>query len=403
MITLLCDDDTEYDEYRGATQSHKPGSEFLGKIRYRNPLPALPFAPKLLTPHLNTATTSGSTGTSEEASLDAVSAACAFSLRLWMKKMPQPLLCDAMCGMPLDLVDQDALTTGQSMDADDEALLQPVKTHTEERHRPLVPWLRRTEYISTETARVARTTVSSSPFHQQHQQHVYASPEEEWEAVDRSFEFSLANIKHPTRADLVPTEVLPVFPDFEMWPSSYVHCVFEDAPTNEQNFGEANARLCMDQSFLKAFTGSENTTAASTTGAAQQNLVPMIHYMPTPTALQHYHQQLQLEPDDGGSESQPALEAERAREYNGRLEIRDKHAPLDKMVVVFRPDAGGVFYAGVRGRVQLKKRRRQRGEKRQGDGRPTHLQVKRRELSTGEREQQALEVRHSLNIELPQQ
>jgi RNA polymerase II-associated factor 1 len=51
--------------------------------------------------------------------------------------------------------------------------------------------------------------------------------ENTFEAVTKA---NLSNVKHPTNANLTAVELLPVFPDFENWPSKYQLVVFDGDP-----------------------------------------------------------------------------------------------------------------------------------------------------------------------------
>ena len=68
---------------------YRKGAEFLCKVRWKNPLPPLPFAPKLLRYEIN-----------EKKYTQ-------FQWSDWMKRQTFPLLTENDLGMALDLVDLD--------------------------------------------------------------------------------------------------------------------------------------------------------------------------------------------------------------------------------------------------------------------------------------------------------
>jgi RNA polymerase II-associated factor 1 len=243
-----------------------------------------------------------------------------------------------------------------------------------EKIRPVVPWLRRTEYISSEGSKLGRRVSSSlaelpSPTIQ------HKSPDQLADVIEKSFALAnQAEVKHPTKPSLKAVEMLPVFPDFDIWPNRFAHCVFEDDPTVTplQNLSSsadfAAAAECMDQSFLKAVVAGN---------PSESNPQLMIHFIPST-------EELDLSKEDAEHE----LHCTVARKYDFSLQLEKQY---QKLFLISRPGKG-VFYKDVHARVLLKKRRvkTQKDRKRSRDdeeedveaSHPTDLIVKRQKIAS---------------------
>lgn len=94
--------------------------------------------------------------------------------------------------------------------------------------RPLVPWLRKTEYISNEPSSKVEKTIEKK---------VIVS-EEVKKPSKTSFELVLETCEklvHPTNKNLTVKHCLPIYPDFENWSDEFTLGVFESNPIGTDN------------------------------------------------------------------------------------------------------------------------------------------------------------------------
>ena len=127
------------------------------------------------------------------------------------------------------------------------------------RHRPVVSWLRRTEYISGEASKhVGRTSTILEQSRLQRQRSANPSlfdrsRDHQIELVEKTFEVvqkcrradhPLAALKHPRDSSLKAVQTWPVFPDFGNLVNSYSHCYFDDDPALKPVF-KARSQVCL--------------------------------------------------------------------------------------------------------------------------------------------------------------
>ncbi|KAF9149007.1 RNA polymerase-associated factor [Linnemannia schmuckeri] len=273
----------------------KYGNEFLCKTRYRNTLPLPPFAPKLLA----LPSSSERYIKYQETGLTEATA--------------HELILDNQYAMPIDLIEMRENFFGEGRPAHhgdnsntilnptDELLLTvPVRTNVggpaalnalnngtiaAEVHRmpvpktklPNVSWLRRTEYISSETPTGAGKGAYKDTSIRKDKMVVDNSREGQIAAIEKTFqrfmkksdrisparpmtedEF-LASLKHPTKPGVTAVESLPIFPDFNIWGNSYTLVTFDVDPeiSNERSVqSQAN-----DQGTSKAQTAQRSSNA----------------------------------------------------------------------------------------------------------------------------------------------
>lgn len=114
-----------------------------------------------------------------------------------------------------------------------------------------VPWLMRTEYISSERHVYGRKLESryhpvkcrSGQKEEAMQKLIDLTEEDQIKHIENSFESVkkalLSNIKHPRKPELEALEMFPIFPDFEFWPNPYLLTTYDEDP-----FGEKRMVIC---------------------------------------------------------------------------------------------------------------------------------------------------------------
>ncbi|KFH62008.1 hypothetical protein MVEG_12162 [Podila verticillata NRRL 6337] len=228
----------------------KFGSEFLCKTRYRNTLPLPPFAPKLLAlpSSSDRYIKYQSTGLTETTANE--------------------LILDNQWAMPIDLIEMHENYFGEGrqssrrgLDQTDEHMLTvPLRagapgvnganggtTGMVSRSRtPAVSWLRRTEYISSETPTGAGKGAGKDSGARRRKMAVDNTRDGQIAAIENTFDRFLKksergssslsedeflnSLKHPTKPDVKAVESIPVYPDFSIWGNAYTLVTFDVDP-----------------------------------------------------------------------------------------------------------------------------------------------------------------------------
>lgn len=218
---------------RSSKQPEKPkaslGQEFLYSLRFKNELPIIPIGPKLL----------------EVVSQDRLYKYSQTSLH---QNYQYPIITDDIeNGMGINVLKYFLIKQSGSLERmfyklplakkeihkDDLILLEkPVdksKQPIVNRPRPIVPWLRRTEYISADHKQFGRlsgveTKMGQSVLKDESLQRLIPKTRDDRiRHIEDSFEkiaiynkdYSL--LKHPTNPSLKVTDMIPFLPDFENW------------------------------------------------------------------------------------------------------------------------------------------------------------------------------------------
>lgn len=148
-------------------------------------------------------------------------------------------------GVSIDLINKDiyAVEPGVLLDPADEKLLEediltPQDSKRSRHHARSVSWLRRTEYISTEQTRFQPQTmdkveakVGYSIKKNLKNETLYMDRESQIKAIEKTFEDTLIDIeKHYSKPNVVAVEVLPVYPDFNLWKYPCAQVIFDSDP-----------------------------------------------------------------------------------------------------------------------------------------------------------------------------
>lgn len=191
--------------------------DYILRVRYHNPLPPPPFPPKLI---------------------NIPNPVKQYALPNFVSTLVQekkiPIENDIELGMPLDLAGITGFFEGDTswmhsdlssvnLDPIDRSLLKVAggsgSTHLE------VPFLRRTEYISSEVARAAsnrgnlRLTASTSKALAEQRGRSLREVPKQLEAINESFDVvqqPLEQLKHPTKPDLKPVSAWNLLPNTSM-------------------------------------------------------------------------------------------------------------------------------------------------------------------------------------------
>ncbi|KDR16760.1 RNA polymerase II-associated factor 1 homolog [Zootermopsis nevadensis] len=339
----------------------RPGekrSELVCRVKYCNTLPDIPFDPKFITYPFESTRFIQYNPTSLE------------------RNYKYEVLTEHDLGVTIDLINRETYASDYSaqLDPADEKLLEedvltPQDSKRSRHHARSVSWLRRTEYISTEQTRFQPQTmdkveakVGYSIKKSLKDETLYMDRDSQIKAIEKTFEDSKKSIdKHYSKPNVVPVEILPVYPDFKIWKYPCAQVIFDSdpAPTGRpvpaqiEEMSQAMIRGVMDES-------GEQFVA---------------YFLPTDETLEKRRK------DIGNSieyEDDEEYEYKMAREYNWNVKSKASKGYEENYFLVMRQD--GVYYNELETRVRLSKRRQKIGQPPNN----TRLVVKHRPLNAQE-------------------
>jgi RNA polymerase II-associated factor 1 len=206
-------------------------TDFLCKMQFRNKLPDIPFDPKLLVLPLDPARhTKCIIGSSLENSYK------------------HTLFTEPDLGIPINLIDANmykippGMSGKQALAPEDQALVDTSsapRKGTPARPRPAVTWLRKTNYLCNEEdlPQFKAKGVEAQPgayklLRAGQQPPDLNTLDGQIRSVEDTFEAVKRTPTHPTNPTARPVEILPIFPDFTLWPNAYTEVVFDSDPLN---------------------------------------------------------------------------------------------------------------------------------------------------------------------------
>ncbi|GLG96208.1 Rna polymerase ii-associated factor 1-like protein [Gryllus bimaculatus] len=343
----------------------RPGerrSELVCRVKYCNTLPDIPFDPKFITYPFDSTRFIQYNPTSLE------------------RNYKYEVLTEHDLGVTIDLINKDTYSgePGAQLDPADEKLLEedvltPQDSKRSRHHARSVSWLRRTEYISTEQTRFQPQTmdkveakVGYSIKKNFKDETLYMDRDSQIKAIEKTFEDSKKTIeKHYSKPNVVPVEVLPVYPDFKIWKYPCAQVIFDSdpAPTGRsvpaqiEEMSQAMIRGVMDES-------GEQFVA---------------YFLPTDETLEKRRLDFSRGMD---YEDDEEYEYKMAREYNWNVKSKASKGYEENYFLVMRQD--GIYYNELETRVRLSKRRQKAGQQPNN----TRLVVKHRPLNAPEHRMQ---------------
>jgi len=253
----------------------KKDSEFLCRMKFGNKLPDIPFDPKLLKYPFDPSRFTRYSTTSLEINYQHV------------------LLTEPDLGISIDLIDPSTYdipknpTPLHPKDArlvafkdQKEATQKPVR-RSSMMERPAVSWLRKqTEYLSSDFESTYGSKKKSKDGTMEGRVGIVAEKRaleagtlhrtraEVVRLIENTFEVAQRVPVHKTNKSLKPVEIIPVFPDFELWSNQYAQVVFDadpipqdlspDQPDYQQRLDELQWK--MSQAAVKGFSANMGNT-----------------------------------------------------------------------------------------------------------------------------------------------
>ncbi|XP_068440912.1 RNA polymerase II-associated factor 1 homolog isoform X2 [Clinocottus analis] len=322
--------------------SHRTVPERSGvvcRVKYCNSLPDIPFDPKFITYPFDQHRFVQYKATSLE------------------KQHKHELLTEPDLGVTIDLINPDTYRIDPSvlLDPADEKLLEediqaPSSSKRSQQHAKVVPWMRKTEYISTEFNRYGvsnekvEVKIGVSVKQQFTEEEIYKDRDSQISAIEKTFEdASKAIAQHYSKPRVTPVEVLPVFPDFKMWINPCAQVIFDSDPAPKDISSPAGVDM-MSQAMIRGMMDEEGNQFVA-------------YFLPHEETLRKRKRDC-----DEGMDYMPEdlYDYKIAREYNWNVKNKASKGYEENYFFIFR-DGDGVYYNELETRVRLSKRRAKAG------------------------------------------
>lgn len=336
------------------------GNSLFVKVKFNNTLPDIPFDPKFIINPLN------------------INRFVEYETTSLEHDLKHELITPTDLGVDIDLIlpEKYAISTNPVHDAEDDRLInddEPIITSTKKSprdkphsqlHNKVVPWLKKTEYISTEYNRYGasnektETKVGYNVRKKMKEEEIFLDKDSQIKAINETFEAAQRPIeRHPTKPGVTAKRVMPLLPDFDTWKYLFAHVKFDNEPADASKADQ------MSQAIVRGAYDEE----------LQENFV--VYFLPTEVTMADrlLDQNNGLEYTDGKE-----YEYKSSREYTWSAKPGND---ADDFFFIVRDDT--VFYNKLSMEVTLKKRR----NKSQNASVST-LVVKNREMNSEEIENQ---------------
>jgi len=322
--------------------SHRTVPERSGvvcRVKYCNSLPDIPFDPKFITYPFDQHRFVQYKATSLE------------------KQHKHELLTEPDLGVTIDLINPDTYRIDPNilLDPADEKLLEediqaPSSSKRSQQHAKVVPWMRKTEYISTEFNRYGvsnekvEVKIGVSVKQQFTEEEIYKDRDSQISAIEKTFEDAQKSIsQHYSKPRVTPVEVLPVFPDFKMWINPCAQVIFDSDPAPKDISGPAGVEM-MSQAMIRGMMDEEGNQFVA-------------YFLPNEETLRKRKRDC----DEGVDYmAEDLYDYKIAREYNWNVKNKASKGYEENYFFIFR-DGDGVYYNELETRVRLSKRRAKAG------------------------------------------
>uniref|UniRef100_A0A3Q3JCX0 RNA polymerase II-associated factor 1 homolog n=1 Tax=Monopterus albus TaxID=43700 RepID=A0A3Q3JCX0_MONAL len=309
------------------------------RVKYCNSLPDIPFDPKFITYPFDQHRFVQYKATSLE------------------KQHKHELLTEPDLGVTIDLINPDTYRIDPSilLDPADEKLLEediqaPSSSKRSQQHAKVVPWMRKTEYISTEFNRYGvsnekvEVKIGVSVKQQFTEEEIYKDRDSQISAIEKTFEDAQKSItQHYSKPRVTPVEILPAFPDFKMWINPCAQVIFDSDPAPKDMSGPAGVEM-MSQAMIRGMMDEEGNQFVA-------------YFLPNEDTLRKRKRDceegLDYMPDE-------LYDYKIAREYNWNVKNKASKGYEENYFFIFR-DGDGVYYNELETRVRLSKRRAKAG------------------------------------------
>ncbi|KAG8037668.1 hypothetical protein G9C98_005879 [Cotesia typhae] len=311
-------------------------SDILCRIQYSNKLPDIPFDLKfLIIPFKSTRFSNYTPSTLE-------------------RNHKHEFLTDYDMGIDVDLVDIEkyaSTETETSLHPDDEKLLEddcftlPVSKRSK-MYSTKVVWLRSTEYISPGNTRLQpqvfekiEAQVGGKSIKKLIAEGIhYLDHDQQLKAIDKTFADNKIPIeRHHNKPNVYPVEVLPVFPDFELWKHPCAQVIFDIDPS-PAGYSQPQQLELMSQAMLR--------------GVMDENEEQFVAYfLPSDETVEKRKKDIEAGVDYRDDEN---YLYKMFREYNWNVKSKSTEGYEENYFMVLRDN--GLYYNELETKVRLSKR-----------------------------------------------
>ncbi|CAK9301282.1 unnamed protein product [Gordionus sp. m RMFG-2023] len=372
------------DRKRDIRSLNEKKSDLLINIRYTNTLPDVPFEPKLLKYPFDSKRYINYTPTALE------------------KNYKFDIITDHDLGVHIDLIDPDTYKIDENaqLDIRDESLLleddlnasnalssisNPSNSHNATstgnnadlaraaRHAKAVPWLRRTEYISTEYNRFTPSSDKAeskigyriNKLMKDDDEDLYKDRDSQIKAIDATFQsVKKKATKHYSKPNVHAIEELALFPDFSLWKHPCAQVLFDSDPytSSINQIGSAITRGA-NINVPPSHTHKEKIMSqAMIRGMMDESGNQFVAYfLPTDKTLQKFDNDLEENVDFTPEE---VYYYQMAREYNWNVKNKSSKGYEENYFLVMERKTVA-YYNELETRVRLSKRRLVQGQQSQ--------------------------------------
>uniref|UniRef100_A0A3P9JDD1 RNA polymerase II-associated factor 1 homolog n=1 Tax=Oryzias latipes TaxID=8090 RepID=A0A3P9JDD1_ORYLA len=300
----------------------KVTSGIVCRVKYCNTLPDIPFDPKFITYPFDQHRFVQYKATSLE------------------KQHKHELLTEPDLGVTIDLINPDTYRIDPTilLDPADEKLLEediqaPSSSKRSQQHAKVVPWMRKTEYISTEFNRYGvsnekvEVKIGVSVKQQFTEEEIYKDRDSQISAIEKTFEDAQKSIaQHYSKPRVTPVEILPVFPDFKMWINPCAQVIFDSDPAPKDISAPAGVEM-MSQAMIRGMMDEEGNQFVA-------------YFLPHEDTLRKRKRD-----SEEGVEymADDVYDYKIAREYNWNVKNKASKGYEENYFFIFR-DGDGVYY-----------------------------------------------------------
>lgn len=376
---------TPSSSHGGPATARKPSDLFV-KVRFTNTLPDIPFDPKFIAYPFDPDRFTKYKPTSLE------------------KEYKHELLTEMDLGVKIDLVNPDAYVTPPNfvMALEDEKLIEDdssvhvshhgISEKRSKQHSKVVPWLKKTEYISNEFNRYGASSENNETKVGYNVQKKYKEDKEKMICMDRdaqvvainkTFEEAKRPISlHHSKKGVTAVEVLPVFPDFDFWKMPFAQVSFDAEPVQKVT---VDGKTTQDRDACENIM--KEAMIRGVEDASGEQFVA--YFLPTEETIEKRKRDAEVGiPFDPEEE----YEYKQTRDYTWAVKNKSNRGYDQNYFFVTREDA--VYYNELETRVKLTKRRNKGG--------PTaksKLLLKHRDMSEQESKTQLIRLNQLRPIE----
>uniref|UniRef100_A0A2K6GFB9 RNA polymerase II-associated factor 1 homolog n=1 Tax=Propithecus coquereli TaxID=379532 RepID=A0A2K6GFB9_PROCO len=340
-------------------EGHRSG--VVCRVKYCNSLPDIPFDPKFITYPFDQNRFVQYKATSLE------------------KQHKHDLLTEPDLGVTIDLINPDTYRIDPNvlLDPADEKLLEeeiqaPTSSKRSQQHAKVVPWMRKTEYISTEFNRYGisnekpEVKIGVSVKQQFTEEEIYKDRDSQITAIEKTFEDAQKSGRQRCGSRALLPLPHPVF----MWINPCAQVIFDSDPAPKDTSGAAALEM-MSQAMIRGMMDEEGNQFVA-------------YFLPVEETLKKrkrdQEEEMDYAPDD-------VYDYKIAREYNWNVKNKASKGYEENYFFIFR-EGDGVYYNELETRVRLSKRRAKAGVQ---SGTNALLVVKHRDMN--EKELEAQEAR----------